>query len=332
MINLFKTFSVVVIFAAVFNGCKDSGNDPEFNTSDISIQNLQPLNVNTDGHYEAWLSVETSLDHGDGAYRTVGKFNVNSSGSLVDLNGNAFTLNLSRISNLNNIEDALITVEPAGDNDTVISGAKILGGAKQVEGSVLKFSLTMGYSHVLGSLTAAISGAAAKYTLFAPTAADTSQYRRGVWFSENNSGTLPGLTLPVIPDTLDWVYQAWVFDVSADTNGRQYNMGRFNRMNQPDSYANCQGIFAAWNVPGNDWLLANCPGGIPDITDLSSGNYRLYVTLEPRLESGQALSRPFYLVLFYGNIPMNFGHNEFRQLTNTVKLPNGLLEITNTAN
>ena len=329
----YKVLTIAVLISAgifLFNSCDDSGNAPENSTNDLTVTNLQPLNTNIDGHYEAWVSIETSADHGDDAYRTIGKFNVSSTGSLVDLNGNSFVLNVSGIGDLNKIEDALITIEPSGDNDTIITGAKIMGGVKQLEGGKLKFNLSMDYAEVLGSIASGFSSAAAKYTLAAPTSGDTTKYKQGVWYSQNTGGTIPGLTLPAIPDTLDWVYEAWVFDISIDTINRHYDIGRFFKPNEEDGNSNCKGSLANWQLPGHDWIQPNCPGGgIPDITNLSNGNYRLYITLEPRLENGAALTLPFYIVIFYGNIPVNFNYGDVQQLTNTAKLPGGVMHISN---
>jgi hypothetical protein len=181
----------------------------------------------------------------------------------------------------------------------------------------------MDFPEVLGITASQIPNATAKYILAAPTTNDTSQFKRGAWFSQNTSGTTSGLTLSTIHDTLDWVYQAWIIDSSIDTINRQYNMGRFSSSVLPDDYYNCQASLAGqWNVPGQEWTVANCPGGgRPDITDLTSGFYKLYVTLEPRRESSANLTWPFKILIFYGVIPTGVQYGDILILDNVAVLP-----------
>ncbi|MCI0448542.1 MAG: hypothetical protein L0Y79_02005 [Chlorobi bacterium] len=296
---LFLTISFLLL------SCGDSNTTQPVNTADISVSNLKPLNSQIEGVYEAWVSIETSFDHDDEAYRSLGRFNMSSSGSIVDTSGGAFNLNIGRIGNINLTEDALITIEPPGDNDTLPGNIKFLGGAKNQQGNTLVFNLTMGYGEILGNISSQFSSASAEYLLASPSTGDTTQFNRGIWFSKTkNPPTVSGLTLPTIPDTLDWTYQAWVID--STVNGGIYNIGRFNASLEVDDYQLCQHTppVQTWPVPGNDWIQPNCPGGVlPDITNLNSGIYRLLITLEPRFEQGTALSKPFYIQLFYGNLP-----------------------------
>jgi len=298
------------LLSTLLLNCSDSNTTQPVNTADISVTNLKPLNPQVEGVYEAWVSVETSLDHDDEAYRSLGRFNIASNGSLIDTLGNPFSLKISRIGNINLTEDALITIEPPGDNDTLPGNIKFLGGAKSPQGNTLVFNLTMGYSEILGNIALQFSTASAEYLLASPSTGDSNQFNRGIWFSKTTSGpTVPGLTLPTIPDTLDWTYQAWVID-STNTSWL-YNIGRFNASLEVDDYQQCQFNPPAqtWPVPGNDWIQPNCPGGgLPDITNLNSGIYRLLITLEPRFEQGSALLKPFYIQLFYGNLlPGTYG-------------------------
>lgn len=287
--------------------CGESGTTAPVNSGQLSTDYLKRLDQNSEGIYELWVSVETGLDHGDNAYRTLGRFNIGTSGGLVDATGNAFNVNAGKVANLNTIEDGLITIESPGDNDTVPGNIRFLGGVKSVQGSSIVIEMNMGYSEILGTIASQFAAAEAKYLLASPTTGDTLQFNKGVWFSQGTSGTPAGLTLPSIPDTLDWTYQAYVID-SRDSINLIYNIGRFNASNEADDYHQCEFTppAASWQVPGQDWIQPNCPASLTSITDLNNGFYKLLITLEPRFET--AVNKPFYLKLFYGTItPSSYG-------------------------
>ncbi|MCX7878197.1 MAG: hypothetical protein N2510_06080, partial [Ignavibacteria bacterium] len=109
-----------------------------------------------------------------------------------------------------------------------------------------------------------------------------------------------GFTLPVIADTLEWYYRAWVVDSRDSVNSVLYAGGFDNPFGEDDDYRFCY-TSPPVNIPGNDWIETGgqCP---PDLIDLSSGFYRLHITLEPRTWNW-VNSKPFYIQLFRGNIP-----------------------------
>jgi hypothetical protein len=285
--------------------CGDDGTTAPVNSGQLSVNNLKRLDQNTEGIYELWVSVETGLDHGDNAYRTLGRFNINTTGGLVDASGNTFNVNAGKIANLNTVGDGLITIESPGDNDTIPGNIRFLGGAKSVQGGTIVIGMNMEYSEILGSIAGQFPTAEAKYLLASPTTGDTLQFNKGVWFAQNTGGTNAGMTLPAIPDTLDWTYQAYVVD-SRDSLNLIYNMGRFDSPDTADDYHQCEFTppAASWQLPGQDWIQPNCPAALTTITDLNNGFYRLLVTLEPRFET--AINKPFYLKLFYGTITPSF--------------------------
>ena len=331
MKSFYKNYLFLFLLLAAFGGsCDDDSTTPQQNVIEFSYQNLKPLDQNSEGVYEAWLSVETSFDHDDAAYRSLGRFNISGSGSIVDTSGNPFTLKLNRISNINATEDALITIEPPGDNDTLPGNIKMLGAAKSLQGSALVFNMVMSYHEILNGVAAQFPNAAAKYLLSAPSTGDTAQFNKGVWFAQNTNGTSPGLTLSTVPDTMDWTYQAWVID-TRDSINRIYNIGRFDASNERDDNHQCEQNppVQIWNVPGHDWILANCPAGIPQITDLNNGFYKLMITLEPRFEQGTALQKPFFIRLFYGNLGPGI-YGEILDLANVsaAYLPSAVIRLS----
>ncbi|MEO8512484.1 MAG: hypothetical protein ABI543_02880 [Ignavibacteria bacterium] len=317
----FFLLSIIFIFS-----CNDSGVVTPQNKGTFSVTRLEAIDKNVVGTYELWGSLITAnFDHDENAFRSMGRFAISITGSVTDTSGNPFTPNLGKISNINNVGDIIITIQPPGYNDTIPSNIKILGGAKQLIGSEIVFDLTMSYEDILPS-SAQFGSSSADFILASPTTGTaSSQYQKGIWFTKDTSGSTAGITLPTLPDTADWTYQAWIIDNSNSSN--IYNIGRFDNPSAGDNNQQCQlsgGL--TWAVPGHDWLQANCPGGgVPDIVSLNN-NYRVLISLEPRYEQGTALSVPFYLTLFTGNISaVSFGSiqglsNSFSQVVPTAQV------------
>ena len=327
MKNLYSAagFILLVLITALFvSSCDDAGITTDTKNIDFSSSNLKPLDKQTEGVYEAWISVGSTFDHGDQAYVSVGRFNISSTGTLIDTSGAPGKLNLARITDINATEDAIITIEQPGDNDT-IPGTKIVGGAKTNEGGFIVFNMTMDYSEVL-PVSANFSSSAAEYILASPT----DQYAgfniiHGFWFSRDTTGSTPGLTLPTIPDTAEWSYQAWIID-TRDSVNRIYNVGRFMASNTADDNQQCAGPNPGWNLPGHDWIQPNCPGGgLPDIDNLNNSNFRVIVTLEPKFETS-GLSKPFYITLFKGNVLGAF--TSPTSVPNTTVLPTAKIRLS----
>ncbi len=326
--KIYKNTGILLIIAAAawFCSCNNDGVNNPVNSAQFSTT-LKPIDKDTTGIYELWASVETAADHDEGAYRSLGRFKVQTGGTVTDTSGNNFTPNVSRISNINSVVDVIVTIQPPGYFDTLPSNIKIIGGSKVQQGGSLHFNLSMAYSDILPS-AGTFSSSETKYLLASPTAGIASaEFQKGVWFSLDTSGNSAGITLPVLNDTAEWTYQGWV--ISRSNPNFIYNIGRFIDPNLNDGFNQCQGASSPWNLPGQDWLQANCPGTIPDITNLGNGSYDLKVTLEPRFEQGIALAIPFYIILFSGNIATtSFG--QVQQLINqsSANLPSGLLILS----
>lgn len=317
---------LLVCTAFIVSSCDDSGLTVEKKKIELTVTGLKHLDQNTDGVYEAWLSIGGStFDHGDDAYVSVGRFNISAAGELVDTAGNPGKLNLSGVTDINASEDALITIEQPGDNDT-IPGTKLLGAAKTTSGGFLFFNMTMDFAEVLPVSSQFAGVDSAKYLLASPTDLYASYNPgHGLWFSKDTLGNIAGLLLPTLPDTAEWVYQAWVVD-NRDSLNRIYNVGRFTRSNAPDDNQQCSGPNTGWNLPGHDWIQANCPGGIPDIDDLTNSNYKLIITLEPKFE--QNLAKPFFIRLFYGNVFVTGVFGTLSSIPNVTALPTAQIKLS----
>lgn len=320
-------YSLILFIALVFfYSCgSDSGVNVTQNSGSITVNNLKTIDKNIEGTYELWGSVESASDHGENAYRSMGRFTVNSSGTVLDTSGAPFSPYMGKITNINYVSDIIVTIQPPGYNDTIPSNIKILGGPKNVSGGAVVFDLTMNYRDILPA-SSQFSTSEARFILASPSAGTASaEYQKGLWFTTDTNGTIAGLTLPVLPDTAEWTYQAWVINNS--NSAYIYNMGRFTASNQADNNQQCRlngGL--EWNYPGHDWLQPNCPGGgLPDILSLNNG-YNLLITLEPKYEQGSALNIPFYLKIFETTVTVHqFGTvmqmlNQFNSLVPTAQV------------
>src|SRR5690349_9461681 len=111
--NLIKLL-VFAIFVSliIYMGCDDSGILPsEVPKGRISFTpaNLKTLDVNTDGFYKLWIGLDSA---GNRVWYSAGEFNVNATGTPVDLSGNAMTFTYTGDTNqLYLATRALVTLE-----------------------------------------------------------------------------------------------------------------------------------------------------------------------------------------------------------------------------
>lgn len=322
--HFFLTLAAFLMIAAA--SCDDAGVTPPGNAGEFSAS-LKPIDKNIEGVYELWASVETVLDHEEGAYRSLGRFMMDVSGAVKDTSGGDFTPNMSKIPNINSVGDVIVTIQPPGYFDTIPSNIKIIGGPKTQHGSSYVFTLNMGYSDILPASNG-FASSTANFVLASSTGAFASaEFEKGLWFSGDTAGSTAGLTLPVLSDTTEWTYQAWVYERNNPAN--IYNMGRFDDPDTSDGFNQCQSSNAPWQKPGQDWLLINCPAGLPQITNLNSDVYDVFITLEPRFEQGTAISLPFYIKLFTANISINpFGKVLTMNNVSGSNLPGGMLRLS----
>ncbi|MBE2217684.1 MAG: hypothetical protein IAE90_05745 [Ignavibacteria bacterium] len=323
-----SSFICILTTTGLFFSCGDSGVTQLQNSGSISLSGLKPIDKNTTGTYELWGSIESGADHDENAFRSMGRFAVTQTGEITDTSGGSFSPNLGRISNINNVSDVIVTIQPPGYFDTIPSNIKIIGGPKQIQGGELVFTLSMSYSDILPPSSLFSSSTAAALLASPSTGMASLDYKKGLWFAADTNANTPGLTVPVLADTTEWTYQAWVVN---DSNPVYiYNMGRFDRSNAQDNNQQCQQNppQMTWLLPGHDWILANCPGGtLPDINDLATG-YSVFITLEPRYEQGSELTVPFYIKLFTAPVSSGVFGTVFSLLNvSSSNLPSGELRL-----
>ena len=229
-------------------------------------------------HYEGWLILE------DGPI-TTGKFNVNSNGVLVDLDGNSITNGQFTImEDISTASAFVLTIEPAGDVDDIPADTHHLAGSI-TNGSA---TLSLDHSAALGS---SFSSSTGDYILATPTDGAIDNENSGIWFLNPSSGSaIAGLNLPELP--AGWRYEGW-----AVYNGMPLTTGTFTSVNEADDFDDFSGVMAGPSYPGEDFLM-NAPAGVMFPIDLAGGT--AVISIEPYPDDSPA---PFALKPLVGAIP-----------------------------
>lgn len=215
-------------------------------------------------HYEGWAII-------DGAPVTTGKFDV-ADGEAVFLDGSAV-----ECFSADGLEDAttlVITIEPAGDADSIPSDTHFLAGDIADKAA----TLTIDHPAAIGT---DFAGAAGTVLLATPTDGDGTNELSGIWFLEL-PGPTPSLVLPALP--AGWAYEGWaVIDGVPVTSGTFLTADGFDDF---DGYSGDQG---GPPFPGEDYLV-NAPEGVAFPTDLTGAT--IVVSVEPSPDDSPA---PFIL-------------------------------------
>lgn len=169
----------------------DSTESGENETLRLSLSSVEAL---LNGfHYEGWAII-------DGTPVSTGKFNVDGSGRIVDLDGDIIPngdFNVGR--DLSMASAIVITIEPDGDTDALPATTKFMGG--DLSGTSTNLMADHG-----SSLDDDFTSAAGTYILATPTNDTDSDENSGVWFLDLSSGSpATGLDLPTLPD--GWKYE-----------------------------------------------------------------------------------------------------------------------------
>ncbi len=290
----------VLLLAFIYYGCNDAGflsSTPRGHIA-FSEHKLGHLDQNVDGFFELWIRLDSS---GNIKNYSLGKFNINTSGTVVDTSGNPMVFNYQGdTNNLYQTTTAFVSVEPPGDNNSEPSNAILLSGQTVITSDSIYATMTITGNDALGAtgnvlITSPLSG----YIINTPTGGP-STCKRGVWLCDT-SGTSyfqNGMQL----NAPGWVYEAWLKDKSDPGNPIYYSIGRFRDPFDKDfdGAGPCAGPGPFYSKPGQDWVLDSCITGKPQIQNLDNGNYELWITLEPSYEvqGSAAFNNPFFFKLF----------------------------------
>ncbi len=336
MTKLTKTIFIciaILTFPILYIGCDNSGIVVHSPSAVFDHGNYPNLPDDEHATYELFVSFSSGANgQGPKTYCSMGKFNIATTGQAVDLSGSPIKFKFDFSPDMSKAVDAIITIEPYPDNDTVPNGPVFMGGGKALVNTVYEFDFTMNFWGGLGQIADQFRTDNAQFILASPSAGyPSAQFTRGVWFTPDSTGTNPGITCASLPDSLKWTYHAYLIDTRDTVNGI-YNIGKFQDPNAADGLGSCFGNGNAWNKPGQDWIQSNCPGGgVHDIDgtfpySLNNGNYKLLVTLEPK---SRTLKTPFFFRVFYGPIPAGTGFNIPLTLQNVTigNMPGGDITI-----
>ena len=292
--RLLKVVPIAVVIALVVTAC-GGGNEGE--RLALSFTGLEPL---ANGfHYEGWAII-------DGAPVATGKFNINASGEIVDLNGRVIEGGeFSTGIDLRNAGAIVITVEPAGDRDAIPAQTHVVAGS--VSGA--RADLLVGHGAALGDSFAGVAGS---YILATPTNGNGTDETSGIWFLDLSSGgPSAGLQLPLLPS--GWQYEGWVV-----INGVPVTTGRFLATDGADLAAPFSGPMDGPPFPGEDFLQ-NPPSGLTFPTDIRGGT--AVISIEPDPDDSPL---PFTLKPLVGGIPGDAAdHVTYRIGANPASLPVG---------
>ncbi|MEM6992584.1 MAG: hypothetical protein AAF721_18875 [Myxococcota bacterium] len=260
------------------DGEEDGEPPPEGESSTGEAEGLFGAEVTAEGleslsggfHYELWAII-------DDAPATVGKFNVDAGGVIVDLDGIAImdaVFDAGR--DLSEATDFVLTIETAGDVDITPGVSKYLAGPLEGDSSVM----VVGDGRALGDDYA---DAAGQFILATPTNGPETDEASGVWWLDLAvEPAAPGLVLPDLPE--GWVYEGW-----AVLDGVPVTTGRFRSVDAEDLDAPFSGEEPGPMVPGEDFLV-DPPEGVQFPADVRGAT--VVITIEPEPDSDPA---PFTL-------------------------------------
>ena len=244
-------------------------------------------------HYENWAII-------DDTPISAGKFNIED-GAIVDLDGGA--IESFPLPGLDTASTIVVTIEPAGDTDTVPSDTHFVAG-DVVDGSA---ELSIAHPAALGTDFAEALGTV---LLATPTKGDDTNELSGIWFLAL-PGPIASLELPVLP--AGWNYEGW-----AVIDGYPVSSGTFRDVAAADDAAPFSGPEDGPPFPGEDFLV-NAPANVTFPTDLSGAT--VVVSVEPDPDDSP---EPFALKPLVGQADDPAAdHVSYELGNNAVDLPGG---------
>jgi len=230
-------------------------------------------------HYEGWGLI-------DGAPVSTGKFNVDASGAVTDLDGIAIpdgVFDAGR--DLSVATEFIITIESPGDVDITPAETHYLGGV--LEGVDASLTVDGGTLAFATDFTDAVG----HYILATPTDGPESNETSGAWWIDLSvQPPQPGLEIPELPP--GWEYEGWVV-----IDGMPVSTGRFLYADAPDFSDEFSGPQGGPPFPGED-LLVDAPEGLDFPAEIRGRN--VVVTVEPQPDDSPT---PFTLKPLAAEVP-----------------------------
>lgn len=316
---LLLVISLIIVY---FYGCDDSGNVTVINPKGQITFSQNNLKTLASGNFELWLALDTNSVR---TWYSLGRFNINSSGAMVDLSGNLMQFKYNGDTNRLGLSTvALVTFET--DSDPNPSIYRIMSGSLTITSDTISGNILMSGVDALGGLGATYLSSPhyiGDYVLKSPTTNPTECYK-GLWFCDDSGAShfISGLDLPA--SNPGWRYEGWVVDNTLNTF---YSTGKFWNFSLADENGPgpCPGTNPPFNKPGQEFVTG-CPAG----TNLNNGNYGVFITLQPSVLSGT----PFFIRLFQRDViqtSLSCGERDvfFRSLGYESLLPAAYIKIAN---
>jgi hypothetical protein len=316
---------ILVMTGSVFYyGCDDSGKLPvqeqagqvKF-TQNIKLLPLDPVN---DGMYNLWLVLTDTL--GTPRVTHLGRFNVLSSGEVIDVTGNplTFAVNPNDTVDLVRAQYSIISIDQGVVGQP--GPTRILAGPVAVNADSVTARMLVTDTLAIGSgMIYALAPNSVFYIINTPTGTAAS-CGKGLWLCDVD-GLASWPVSSILRPGWGWQYRGWVHD---KVTGEFYTTGTFYDPNGPDSDGpgSCADTGAAYLRAGQDWVLTGCSS----LINISDGNHEVFVTVEPEFRPGNIA--PFALKLYLQNnivssVGCNRRDNMFTQRQN---IPDVSLRVT----
>ena len=294
-----------ILPAVFYLGCDDAGVIPPFIAKgkvSISSAHLKTLDPNVDGMYQLWIAMDSA---GVRTWGSCGKFNVNSGGSAMDINGNPAVLNFAGdTTRLGLSTAALITIEKG--TVTVPGNQRLMSGTVTATSDSVFGSMDIAGIDAFGTIGQKLElNETGRYIRWSPST-NNQNSSQGIWLCDSSgvSHMPDGIALPT---TGGWVYQAWLVD---KTNNTYRSMGRFfdPKAVDDDLTGPCAGPNSGFNAPGQDWIQTGGSCGSSAV-NVIAGNYQLLVTMEPSNEIPGSIeyNTPSFFKMYLQNIDQTLG-------------------------
>jgi len=290
MIILSAVFlSFFILISAKFYQNRNTTTDKQVITLTIKSDSFPTLQL---GHYALWNITPS------GRYQFLKRFN-SVEKQLVSLNKeNLTTLDIDTNTE---ITEFVVTIEKEGDRDEVPNNFELIRGPFIKNKAYLEFNIETPVQ-------------SSSFVLATPSDGNlTINELSGIWFVDNKleNGSL-GLSEINKPN---FTYQAMI----SNTQTNEILMiGRFSDPKSSDDFQKYSLNSKVFNYPGEDFLR-NLPEGLEPPLNLSNGNYRVIISLEPFISGSDFTGEEVFLELFNNNISTNLSPHTSQTLDYTFK-------------
>ncbi|NNE70586.1 MAG: hypothetical protein HKN29_09530 [Rhodothermales bacterium] len=290
--------SLLLAAVLVLSAC-DSGSSveeiPQYFQAQMIFENMPPLDGGA--AYEGWAQV-------DGAWMSIGRFNYDENGRLVDLSGRLIANTFITEFDLQPATEILVTIEGRRDADLDPSDTHVLRGAVVGSGAAPTFT----------EAVTDLSTAVVNYTVGTPTDSDPSNESFGIWLG--TPGTYqPAATLPALG--AGWQYELW-----AELSSGPASLGKFTDPATRDSAAPFSNQPETFAVPGESFV-ENPPAGETFPLDVSG--LTIFLTVEPEPDDFE--ETPYGIRFHEATVPGAVTGGESLSMSATGALPMGTVQF-----